>query len=442
MSVSNPPAANPARHEPVYRRNFWWFLLDGVLFMVGMNIISPTTVIPDFIRRLTDSEILIGLSSSLFDIGWMLPQLFMARYLVRVARKKWWFIGPNIPVRFAMLAFAGLIVLLGAGQPGALLVAFLICYGIAAVGDGIVGVPWVDLIGSSLDDRWRARFIGLMTALTGLIMLGVSPLVGAILGPGGLGFPQNYALVFGLAGLLFVLSIPTALPVRELPGGEPAEAAPPLREFIPALGRVLRQDGPFRALIITRLFSSLFMMAAPFYIGFATGPLGLASGVAVRDLLLMQTVGSLLGALLYTRMGARHNLRYIKLMLLLAAVWPFTALLSGVVGPAPLYGGFFAAGVALSNLFMSYLNWVIQHATPEQRPVYVGLFNTVSAVSLLVAPVLGGLLAEVSGYEAVFGVALVTILVALFVVVRYIPAPARPPVPVLDAPVPSPAADR
>ena len=44
-----------------------------------MAIISPTTVIPDFLRRLTDSEILIGLSSSLFTIGFTLPQLFIAR---------------------------------------------------------------------------------------------------------------------------------------------------------------------------------------------------------------------------------------------------------------------------------------------------------------------------------------------------------------------------
>lgn len=85
--------------ERIYRRNFFFFLTDNILFNVAMNIIGTTTLIPDFIRHLTRSEILIGLSSSLFDAGSTLPQLSIARYLVRFERKKWWFVGPNIPAR-------------------------------------------------------------------------------------------------------------------------------------------------------------------------------------------------------------------------------------------------------------------------------------------------------------------------------------------------------
>jgi hypothetical protein len=62
-----------ADRERVYRRNFGFFLADGILFTVAMTIIGPTTIIPDFVRRLTGSEILIGLSGSMFDILWTLP---------------------------------------------------------------------------------------------------------------------------------------------------------------------------------------------------------------------------------------------------------------------------------------------------------------------------------------------------------------------------------
>src|SRR6185369_220648 len=116
--------------------NFLVLVTDGILFTVAMSIIGSTTLIPDFIRHLTNSEILIGLSSSMFDVGWTMPQLFIARFIVRFERKKWWFIGPNIPVRFVILIFAGVAVLLGKDRPGMILVAFLICYGIASVGDG------------------------------------------------------------------------------------------------------------------------------------------------------------------------------------------------------------------------------------------------------------------------------------------------------------------
>lgn len=410
----------PLQREQLYRSNFALFLLDGIFFTVAMSIMSSNTVIPDFIRRLTDSEVLIGFSSSMFEIGWMLPQLFVARYLVRAERKKWWFAGPNIIVRFAMPLFAVLVFVIGTDRPDLILIAFLVCYGLAAVGDGLVGVPWVDLTGSSLDNRWRARFFGLMPAISGVIMLIAAPHIGNLLNNEQLPFPNNYGVLFGIAGALFVLSIIPPLFLNELPSGAASTTVPTFREYIPALGRVLREDRAFSAMIITRMLSSLFMMAAPFYIGFATVELGLSSGVAVSNLLAMQTAGTLLGALIYSWMGNRHNLLYIRLALLTASALPISALLAGSIGPLPLYVGFFASGMALSSLFTSYLNWVIQHVQPEQRSMYTGLFNTVAALTLLLAPVLGGTIAQVLGYQAVFAAALVMILGAFFVVTRFI----------------------
>jgi MFS family permease len=410
-----------SQHEPIYRRNFLYLTADGLLFIVAMGIIGSTTVIPDFIRHLTDSEVLIGLSSSLFDIGWTLPQLFIARYIIRFERKKWWFIGPNIPVRFVILVFAGIVALLGKEQPGAILAAFLICYGIAAVGDGIVGVPWADLAGTSLDNRWRARMFGIMSAGSGLIMLGITPVIGVILSDAGPGFPDNYALIFAASGVLFVISIIPALFVHELPGGKAVEKIPSFAEFFPDLGRVLRTDAPFRAMIITRMLTSLFAMAGPFYIGFATQQLSLSSDVAVPTLLAMQTVGSILGALVYTWLGARNNLLYIRLALGSGLLLPISALLATLVGPLPLYFGFLVSGLALSNLFLSYFNWVVGYSNPDQRPIYTGLFNTMTAIISLTAPLIAGTIAQHIGYEALFVVAIMMGIGALFVTLRYIP---------------------
>ncbi|MBZ0291705.1 MAG: MFS transporter [Anaerolineae bacterium] len=409
---------SPAFRERIYRRNFLFFLTDGILFTVAMGIIGSTTLIPDFIRRLTDSEVLIGLSSSLFEIGWTIPQLFIARYIVRFARKKWWFAGPNIPVRFVILIFAVITVVLGKDRPEAILVAFLICYGIAAVGDGIVGVPWADLSGTSLDTRWRARMFGWMAAASGVIMLLIAPLIALVLARAE--FPNNYALLFGIAGVLFALSIVPVLFIHELPGGKAVEKVPAFREFFPDLGRVLRNDGPFRAILITRMLTSLFAMAGPFYIGFATVTLELSSEVAVPTLLAMQTIGAICGALAYTWLGARNNLLYIRLALVGGALLPISALLAGLVGPPPLYFGFLMSGLAVSNLVLSYQNWLVTYAHPDRRPIYVGLFNTFSAVTSLAAPIIGGTIAQNLGYRPLFAISLAMGLSALFVTLRYL----------------------
>ena len=134
--VAGQPALSAEQRESVYRRNFILLLTDYTIFAIALNLIGPTTVIPDFVRKLTDAEILIAISSQMFEIGWLLPQLLVARRLVRVEHKKWWFVGPCIPVRTMILIFSGVIVLLGPQRPGLILVAFLVFYGLAALGDG------------------------------------------------------------------------------------------------------------------------------------------------------------------------------------------------------------------------------------------------------------------------------------------------------------------
>lgn len=419
---------SPEEREGIYRKNFAYLLIDGILFMVALNgFMGATTVIPDFVRRLTDSEILIGLSGNLFGIGFALPQLFIARYIVRSASKKWWFIGPNIPVRFVILIFGILVLLIGPDRPELILLAFFLAYGIASLGDGLVGVPWSDLIGTSLDSRWRARMFGLTSAITGVLMLAITPVIAIILGESGPGFPYNYGLLFLIAGGIFATSILPVMFVKELPGGKAVEKIPPITEFLPDLGRVVREDLPYRAMIIIRLLTALFLMAAPFYIGFATEKLGLTSEVAVPNLLAMQTAGGIFGAMLYTWIGARSNVRYLRLALLASAMLPASALLADTLGPMPLYFGFFMSGIGTTNLMFGYTNWIVGYANDDERPMYVGLNNTIFAVFSMITPIIAGLVAQSAGYETLFGIALVMTLAALFMMMRYIHDPKEEP---------------
>jgi len=410
-------------YDPIYRRNFIFFLGDFVVFSIALSLIGASTVIPDFVRKLTGSEVLIALSSQMFEIGWLLPQLLVARRLMRVERKKWWFIGPNIPVRMLILVFAGIIVVLGPEHRTAILACFLVFYALAGLGDGLVGVPWVDLAASSLDNRRRARLFGLGNALVGVLILGVTPVVRLILSDEGPAFPNNYALLFAVAGALFVLTIPMGIFIQELPGGRPSDTMPSLREYLPDLARVLRRDRPFRAVIVMRMLSAFFTLASPFYIGFATERLHMPDDIAVSRLMLMQTLGSVAGSLAFSRFGDRHILHFIRSVLLIGLVQPIMALIASVVGPGPLYLTFFAAGVVGGTLVLSCLNWVILYATPEQRPIYSGLFNSVSAVALLTAPFLGGSIVGQLSYEAAFIAALAIMAAALYVALRHLEAP-------------------
>lgn len=404
--------------ERVYRRNFAYFLADNILINVGMGIIGAATVIPDFVRHLTASEVLIGLSGSLWVIGQTLPQLLVARLVVRYRRKKWWFVGPNIPARLMMLLFAALLLRFGSGRPDHILLAFFVCYGLAAFGDGVIGVPWADLAGTSLDNRWRARVLGLTTAVVGVTMLLVAPLIGLALDPAGPAFPRNYALLFGAAGALAALSILPVAFVHELPASHAGLTNPAPSAFMPNLGRALRTDPPFRAFILMRILMSLFLMASPFYIGYATVELGLSSQVAVPVLLAMQMAGSIAGALVYTWLGARSNLLVLRWALGGAVLLPLGALLASRVGPLPLYLGFGVSGLATSMMMSGYLNWIVGYAPAERRSIYVGLSNTVAGVMALLAPLISGTLVQTLGYAPLFATSLLVALSALWVALR------------------------
>jgi uncharacterized membrane protein YfcA len=261
---------------------------------------------------------------------------------------------------------------------------------------------------------------GFADATTGLMMLAIAPLIGALLGAAGPGYPDNYVLLFGAAGVLFVLSILPGIFVHELPGGKAVARLPALGEFVPDLARTLRNDLSFRAYVVARMLVGLSLTAAPFYVGYATVRLRLSSDVAVPALLVLQTVGNMAGALAYTWLGVRSNLLAMRLSLGCLLLLPVGALLAGAIGPPALYFGFFVSGLAISMWNAAYLNWIVGYAEPEQRPMYVGLSNTMAAALMLVAPFAAGLIVERAGFEWLFAAALAMAAAALFVTLRYL----------------------
>lgn len=407
------------QRERIYRRNFIYFLLDNALFNIGYNLAGTTTVIPDFLGHLTKSQVLVGLLSNFFSIGNTLPQLIIARLIVGSPHKKPWFILPNLFVRWVVILFGLFTIMVGKEQPTLILIAFAICYAIASIGDGLVVVPYVEMIGSSLNNRWRARMFGLTTTITSISMLLVAPLVGFILSD--YAFPNNYAILFAISGAFYALSILPGIFMTELVGGSETKSIQSLQDFLPHLIHILLVDRSYRAYITARIFTALFMMTAPYYIGFATVNLGLSSAVAVPTLLAIQTIGGLCGSLVFALLGARSNRRAMILALGCSVLSPIFALAATNDLIYPLYVSFWLAGFSSGSLIYAYINWLVGYTTPEQRPIYTGLSSTLIAITSLVAPLIGGTIVEQRGYPALFILALLTACGALLTIVLFLP---------------------
>ncbi|MEP7289201.1 MAG: MFS transporter [Chloroflexota bacterium] len=407
------------------RRNLTLFFLDSVFFGIAFGLIGNTTVVPDFVRRLTDSETVVGLISSIYLFAWLLPQLFMAQIINRSTNRLAFMTRTVIPVRLIMAGMAIAIAVIGAGNSTTILIVFLVGYILFAISDGFITLVWADLLGNLIPERWRGVLFSISQIVTTVGALITREVARHLLGPNGPAFPQNYAQLFGIAAaLFFIAGIALTLLVEDKKETN-IQPGPTLAQYLPYLGNVLRRDREFQKFVITRLLLDLTMIAAPFYIVFGSSlfaelykvPREQIVGDLVGNSILLSTVGAAAGALLMSGLSHRYGSRaVIGLSALASCLHPALALLSFAVGPSALYGALFVLGFVAASAIPGYFDWIITYAPPDRRPIYVGLTNTISAISHL-APFFGGLILTVSSYQVLFGLAIVIGLLGLISVV-------------------------
>ena len=71
-----------------------------------------------------------------------------------------------------------------------------------------------------------------------------------------------------------------------------------------------------------------------------------------------------------------------------------------------LYGVFVLMNVSTAGLMVANMSMIMTFAAPDDLPTYIGLSNTLLAVPILVAPVLGGWIVDLLGFQALFWVSL------------------------------------
>jgi MFS family permease len=395
------------------RKNWTGFLLDYIFFSVGLTFAGLSTTLPAFAARLTDNPILIGLVGMIWMGGWLLPQIFAANYLSTAPRK--------LPVLFVLrwagqpvwLLFILYLLLSGAVLPALTLgLLYLTCFYFTFT-DSVAGLIWFDMLGKTFTSRERGRLIGLGQAVAGVLSIVAGGVIGWVLQGSRLPFPNNYALILFFANACFLLSLLANYLIRE-----PVEPVPSERQkmtdYLPGLIRLIRRDTLFRKVNIARLLIGFCGMAAPFFAVFAIRELGLPEGV-VGWFAIAQTVGlagaGLLQGWVADRKGTQNVIRIMGGMYFLS---PCLVLAAGLIGGSAAFSAFllsaafFFLGMGDGSIVLGFFNYILEIAPKEQRPVYIGLTNSLAGVTVFY-PFLGGALADLGGYRIVFILAAVGI---------------------------------
>jgi len=393
-----------------YRRNMVALLIDYVLFGAMMNFIGVTTVLPAFVRTLTGSALLIGLVNTIWNGGWLIPQLIAANALNHVQRKKSALLQAGLAGRPALLVIA-LALALGLWRwPNWMLVIFFGMLALFWVADAFCSIAWFDIVAKAVPVQRRGRLFGAGQVIGGLMAFGIGAFVSWILGPQGPTFPFNYACLFGLAGAATLGGLVALAAVHE-PLEDVPEERVSWRDYLPQLVKILREQPVYRRTIAAWLLSGLSNLASPFYVVYATEQLKLEPKT-IGIFIIAQTVGGLLASLGFGALAERRgpgavirisiianisgplvaltfNLAHLSSDWMLVYVWVFVVL--GIVGSAMMLG---------------WMNYILELAPPGHRPTYMGLSNTLGGLLVLV-PMLGGWLLEATSYPVLFAAAVI-----------------------------------
>lgn len=400
---------------PVGWRNLAFFLLDNMVFVFALSFVDMTSVMPTLLSHLTSRPILIGLLGSVQTGFWLLPQLFAARIVASRPRKLPVVLLCTAVSRLSWLPLLVALIFASSLGPGVIIVAAYVSVAGFFFCDGLAVTPWFDLLARAVPPRQRGRLLGTM-ALSGGCLAVVGGLgVGRILGNPAFPFPSDYRLMLTIALVcLLVGLIPLAL-VRE--STDEATATPePLGAYLRRLPGLLRDRPDFRRLVGVQVLVGTAAMATPFYAPYGIQTLGLGEA-SVGTFTVGVTLGVMVGGMLWGWIGDHgHKELAIRLLtgcallapLVALGLRPFAAAFSAAEVTLGLGVAFFLIGCSSRAGWVAFSSYVIEIATPPERPVLIGLMNTIGSV-LAVAPPLGGLLAGLFGYEAAFAASVVPI---------------------------------
>lgn len=404
----------------VFLHNVIFNLLDGGFFGFGLGFASFTTILPLFVSGMTNSALLIGLIPAIHNVGWQFPQLLTAKRISRMQLIKPYVVFMTINERLPFLGFAIVGLLIPhIGVKAGLVTTFLLLIW-QGLGAGFTANAWQIMIGKVIPADALATFFGAQSASANLMASVGAVLAGIFLVK--IPAPYNFPACFFAAVIFFIISWVCINQTKESSRIVQPEASHTL-PFWKNIGRIIKEDKVFRSFLISRFLAQFGMMAFAFYTVYAVKKLGMDTitvGIMTSILLITQTVANpLLGWL------ADHWSR--KWVLALGS---FCTVLSAVFAIIVQDSGWFAlvfilCGIANTAYWTIGMTIALEFGNELEKPTYVGMSNTLIAPATILAPVLGGLLADLFGYQLTFVTSAIFATITLLLIVLFVNDPQK-----------------
>jgi len=400
------------------KHNFLANMADGAFFGMGVGFSSYTTIIPLFVATMTSSATLIGLIPAIPNMGWQLPQLLMATRISKMERIKPFVVLATIHERIPILGLGivGLLLPVIGVKIGLVLTFLLLIW--QGLGSGVTANAWQIMISKVIPGNILATFFGAQSAgsnllaslgayAAGLILVAIRP-------------PFDFATCFFITTALYALSWYFLNLTREKSSVVSTEDIPP-QPLWQDIKTILKNDKSFRNFLISRFFSQFGLMATAFYSVYAVKVLGMSSiqvGIMTSILMITQVIANpLLG-----RLSDNWSRKWVLVLGSLSSA--ASAILALVIEDTNLFAlPFILFGIAATAFWTIGITISLEFGEEIQRPTYVGLANTMISPATILAPLIGGILADSLGYPVTFITSAVLALISTVILIVLVKDP-------------------
>lgn len=365
------------------RWNYAAFAIESGVYLGGTAFIAPETILPNVVKELGGSEILIALMPSLTLIGFMLPQLLVAHRIERLRSLKRWVQIASLPQRSAFLVAGLMLIFAAEDYPKLTLTAVVLAPLISGLAGGLNVAAWMEFVSRAIPARRRGSLVATRNLVgTCIGFFAGREVVKPILDTyePTLGYGLLHVIAFGFLMLSLAILSLTKEPPK--PGRKEPSAAN-LRQSLGVARRLTRTDPRLRLFAWSRFWGTAFFILPPFLSIHARevtgrGPEFLGELIAAG--MVGAVAGNLLGGYLTDKSGGRAVFAISKVLTILYAL--------GAVWNAQewgFYAIFFAMGAGWNMQMVGNSTMTVEIAPADNRITFLSLMSAISLPGMLLA---------------------------------------------------------
>jgi MFS family permease len=399
------------------KRNYLGHYLHGMLGMTGFRLVNAPTFLPAYLHAVSGSNAVVGLALALQQLGGVISPIFGATKIEH--REK------VMPVAILMGSLGRLAILgmalsgwLLSGQPLVVaLLFFILMFGIFM---GAQRVVFNLLMAKVIPIERRGRLQAWRNATGGLIAAILAYLAGKWFIDTNL-FGNGYSTTFIFAFLLTSAGLWALHMLLREPAPVTRRAAARFRDRLRDFPAMIAQDPAFGAFLAVQMLATSARIATPFfilYVGKVIGADGATLGLLSAAFLGADTVANLVWGYLGDKTGFR------LVLLLSILLWMASTVLALTVHSAPaMFLTFAGLGASLAGYQMAAATMVLEFGDRHDLTMRIAVSATAESITATLGPLIGGVVAELFGYTAVFGASLVMLGLALIVLLAAVKEP-------------------